>query len=144
MDIMIVAEENDVDARQRIPCHARIANPLRPRPTNRACAFRPDRVGQDVDAIDLDEEGCVIDEGDCDIVALKRLVQGRNALVLDSNRPSAAPFPKHHQDSQDAWRTPTRQSRIDEPLPVEMIGGKSAWTGHLATGSVDTAIAFVF
>src|SRR5262245_21034887 len=121
MVIVVVAEEDDVDQRQRLPCDARITNPLRPRPANRTCPFRPDRVGQDGDDFDSNEEGCMIDEGDCNVVAVKWLGKRWNAFVLDSIWPAAAAFAKHSQDRQDCWRTPPRQGWIDEPLSIEMI-----------------------
>jgi len=121
MVIVIVAEENNVDPRQRLPCHAGITNPLRPRPTDRTRAFRPDRVGEDGDAADLNQEGSVIDEGDCNVIALTWLAKRWNVLVLDSIRPPAAFFTEHLQDGQDRRCPPSRQGWIDEPLPIEMI-----------------------
>src|SRR3546814_7106554 len=55
MVVMIVAEEHDVDLRQIIEPYARRPHPFRPREGEGRGAFRPDRVGQYVEALGLHE-----------------------------------------------------------------------------------------
>ena len=62
--VMVMADENDINRRQMFKLQSGRAMSLRADPTNRAGALRPDRVGQDVDALHLNKHRCMIDEGD--------------------------------------------------------------------------------
>ena len=62
MVIVIVAEEHDIDAGEILPSHARFAQAPRAGPGHRTCALRPDRIGQDVDAVSLKQHGGMVDQ----------------------------------------------------------------------------------
>ena len=95
MVIVVVAQENDVDLRKVRERHPGLAHAPGTDPAKRACALRPDRVGQDGGAAGLDQKRRMVDEGDGDIIRFEHLVQPGHALVLDPSRPLAAPLARH-------------------------------------------------
>ena len=62
--VVVMADERDVDRRKLLPCQTRGVDALRSREGDRARALRPDRIGQDVQPVHLDEDGRVVDERD--------------------------------------------------------------------------------
>ena len=64
MVVMIVADDDEVDARQILEADAGGAHPANADEGERRGIVRPDRVGQDVDAVDLHQHGRVADPGD--------------------------------------------------------------------------------
>src|ERR1043166_4552345 len=69
---MIMADENQVDARQLMERQARRAHAFRPRPGDGAGALGIDRVGQQIDTSELQQERGMIDERGGDITGDKR------------------------------------------------------------------------
>ena len=69
MVIVIVADQNEVDARQIVKCDAGGGDTLRPEP-QRAGAIGIDRVGQNVEAVGLDEDTGMADPGDDHAITL--------------------------------------------------------------------------
>ena len=65
---VIVAEEDDINRRQFLPPDAGRATAARADPLKRAGAFGPDRVGEDVGAALLKQDGGVVDERDSEFV----------------------------------------------------------------------------
>ena len=69
MVVMIVADEDEVDPRQVLEADAGRAHPARADEGERRGALRPDRIGEDVEALGLDEHGGMADPGDQHLVA---------------------------------------------------------------------------
>jgi hypothetical protein len=60
--VVIVAQQNDVDARKILPLNAWRSAAARTHPQQRACPFRPDRIRQDVDVFLLEQDGGMVDQ----------------------------------------------------------------------------------
>lgn len=69
MVIMIVADQNEINGRQGIEGNARRAHALWSSHLERACAVRPDRVGQDIHAGCLDEDADMANHRELNAVA---------------------------------------------------------------------------
>src|SRR5580658_4656625 len=77
--IMIVTDEHGVDAGQMLPGYSRFSKAARTYPGERAGAFGPDRVRQDVGARLLQEHGRVVHQSDAQSAALD--TAGRYGLL---------------------------------------------------------------
>lgn len=61
--IMVVGDQHDVNRRQLLKANARVLTPPGAGPGDRAAPFGPDGVGQDVEAVHLDQKRRVADRG---------------------------------------------------------------------------------
>ena len=82
--VVIVADHDEIDRRQVLEADPRRSMPLRPDPGDGANTLRPDGVGEDVQAVHLDQHRRVIDEGDAEVAAgdTCRRDVGRDLLPL--------------------------------------------------------------
>ena len=78
MVVMIVADEDEVDPRQILEAHAGRAHPARADEGEGRGALRPDRVGEDVEPLGLDQHGGVADPGDPHLAARRRGAAARS------------------------------------------------------------------
>ena len=90
MVIVIVADEHSIDMRQIRETHAG-------RPVAAAAEIRsgagdvaPDRIGEQVQAVDLDQHGRVIDEGDAQLTVADVVGRRRRGRHVDPFRPPDA------------------------------------------------------
>src|SRR5688500_19849294 len=70
MVVMIVADEDEVDPGQVLAADPRCPHPLWADEGERRGALGPDRVGEDVDALRLNEDRGVADPGDEHLLAV--------------------------------------------------------------------------
>ena len=121
MVVMIVADQDHVDGRKIFESYARVSLPARTCPGNRAGAFRPDRIGQDVATGMLEQNGGMVHKRDARIAGFHS--RGRRSWLDVRNEArrrlrTAGPLPsKHVQKPQglgSAW--------IVEVLSVEVLG----------------------
>jgi len=66
MVVVVVAEKDGVDTREIVERNAGVAAAARADGGERAHAFGPDGIGEDVEFALLEEEGGVVDKGDVD------------------------------------------------------------------------------
>src|SRR4051794_3455408 len=119
MVVVIVADEHDVDRRQIAETDARRAMPLRPDVRRRRAALRPDRIGEDVEVVCLQQRRRVIDEGHAHpsvADALRRLLARR---LVDPVAPVAM-LAMEHPWGQRAAPMLARLG-VEEALSVEVI-----------------------
>ena len=74
---MVVADDDRVNGRQVLEGDAGSVEARGADPAEGAGALGPDGVGEDVQALGLDQEGGVVDEGDAEFLALDALGRGR-------------------------------------------------------------------
>ena len=120
---MIVSEKDEADIRELIKGDARLTYTGRTKPTERADASRPDWVREDIQAGDLEQECCVIHEGDSDVIWGKFLVQLGDSGVDDGFRPLAPFFAEQFEYTGDRGDKSLRESWIAITFPIEVIGG---------------------
>ena len=85
--VVVVADEDRVDGRQVVEGDARRGVSRRPGKRQRAGALRPDRVEEDIEAIDLDEKTRMTHERD----VATTFFQPRRRMVRDGGRQCARP-----------------------------------------------------
>ena len=91
-----MADERDVDRRKLLPCQTRGVDALRSREGDGARALRPDRIGQDVQPVHLDEDGRVVDERDAHRAApdaVRGIGRRRDLRPLSPRTRLAGPHP---------------------------------------------------
>ena len=129
--IMIVADQDDIDRRQVLPGYPRGMDPPRPKPGKGAGPLRPDRVGEDIEPLGLQQYGGVADPGDPQIPAEDpgwRLIGCRQGLGIRPVPPLAgqAPFEKA------AKTLIHRLAGVGETPAVEMLGDRDPRCGTAA------------
>src|SRR5579859_8199719 len=95
MIVMIVADENQIDRRKILEADAWRAMTLRSEKPDRRCALGPDRIGEDVDAIELDQRRRVIDERDAQLAARDALRRRLAKRCVGPRAPLAAIAREH-------------------------------------------------
>ncbi len=116
---MIVADEDDIDLRQILEPHARRTHPLRAGEGEGRGAVRPDRVGEDVDALRLHQHGGMADPGDPQLLAFD--AARRHSLPnRDALRPSRPLGTEHPVDVALRIGAILREARVEEALSVIM------------------------
>ncbi len=120
MIVMVVADQNQIDRRKVLESNARWAMPSRSGKWEWRDALRPDRIGQDVDSIELQQCGRVIDEGDTQAA----LIDARRRWRAEQRVGSAAPLARLPVEHPLQERTPALPAAlvVVESLAVEMIG----------------------
>src|SRR5580704_19713048 len=120
MIVMIVAEQDDVDARKILPLHAGRTPALRADPLQWARALRPDRISQNVHVAELKQDRRMIDEGDSQFAVGNTGGRFRRLDVIDeARRPFGPAGELPAQDVEEASHL--RSIWIEESLPVEMF-----------------------
>ena len=122
MVVVIVGDDHEVYRRQSLEGDARFDHAFRPGEGKGAGAFRPDGIGEDVEAGDLDQQAGMADHGDAQAVAADAF--GRRCRLrraFDPLRPAGAlaigpPFP------EIAEIAGFHAFRVEEADAVEMIG----------------------
>ena len=114
--VVIVAQQNQIDRRQIFQAHSGRTMAPRSRPGNRAGPLRPDRVGENVDSIQLQQEGGVIDKGDA---------QTLRALGGGGTRPSSRSTAATDRAGAKAASAPgtitvAARNQITKPFTVKM------------------------
>ena len=87
MVVMVVADEDDINGRQLLKRDARTAHAAWSAPLHRTRSLRPDRIGQHVDAAELQKERRVIDECERDLVGGQARRRWRMWRIVDPFRP---------------------------------------------------------
>jgi hypothetical protein len=121
-----VADEDDVDGRQVLEAHAGGAVAARADPGEGAGPLGPDRIGEHVEPVLLEEHRRVVDVGDAHVAhPFGRPWAGRAGALLPA-RWVAGPLP-----AQEGAEAGVRHlAQVMEPLAVEVIGGGAAPGSH--------------
>ena len=129
MIVVVVALEHEIDFRKVVKRNAGRAMALGAGERNGAGALRPDGIAENVDAIHLDQERGVADEGDADgsvgdAVGRDGAGGGVNPFAPRAGLAVGEPF------EQAAGTQRTAVGRIEEMFAVEMVGGRAAVEFH--------------
>src|SRR5712664_4144756 len=120
MIVMIVAQQNRIDWREVLKAQAGRTVPPRTQPSNRAGAFRPDWIGEDIPSVHLDEHRGVINEGDAQatLADLKRRRRSRRSV---GPRTPWTRFSMEHP-AHDVPKSSFRDGiQVVEPPSIKMI-----------------------
>ena len=120
--VVIVAQQHEIDMREILESQAGSAVPARAREPDGACALAPDRVGQHIHLVHLDEYGAVVHV--CDAQVANDALGRRTGRRIEPLRPGcgigrAAPS---NQIPQSAF---LKATRIVKPLAVEMVRARA-------------------
>ena len=116
--VVIVAEQDHRDRRQRVEANRRASNTPRPQQAAGTCAFCIHRIRQDVARGRLNEKRRVTDECHDDLPGACRGYFDHR--LLDACRPRSAPHGNQHL-RHGGERLQRRSCGIEEPPAVEMI-----------------------
>jgi hypothetical protein len=126
---VVVAEQHHVDGRQVAEAEAGRPQPLGSGEGERADAFAPHRVGEDVEALGLDEESGVVDERDAQFVAkypFGRRRSGRGRLPHRPRTPVPAQHPPEHRGKAPGLGA----AHVAEPAAVEVVAAGTGVPGR--------------
>lgn len=118
--VVIVRDQHQVDRRQRLKRQARVAHAPRADVPQRTDALGVHRVGEDIEAGQLDQKGNVIDERERELPRSKARRQGGPDPILDAPRPG--PGPRGNGPAQQVQPTASGAGvRIEKMPAVEMV-----------------------
>ena len=139
MIVVIVAEQDDIDAREILPSHAGRTVSPRADPLQRARARRPDRIGKNVHVAELKHDRRVVDHRDSQFAIANRGVWFALLDVVDETRRLRGPASElPAQESEEAAHL--RSTRIEESFPVEMFRKYVCFHPKLHSGLFDQLI----
>ena len=121
---MVVTDEHDVDRRQIAKPQTGRPMPPRPEERHRRATLRPDRIGQDVEVLGLQQQRRVIHPRHAHPPTTDARHRRRPRLALDPPRPEPR-LPLELPFQKRPLRLPRRIS-IPEPLPIKMIRHRPA------------------
>ena len=129
MIVVVVALEDEIDFRKVVERNAGGAMALGAGEGNGAGALGPDGIAENIDAVHLEEDGGVADEGGADGAAGDAVGWDGAGGGIDPFAPGAGlamcePF----QKAAGAERTAV--GRVEEMFAVEMVGGRAAVEFH--------------
>lgn len=126
--VVIVRYQHHIDRRQVLETDTGSIDAFWASKTERAGAFRPDRIGENVQPRRLNEKGSVADEGNAQILPTTRSLGFARGKGLDSlpARGFLAVEPPFHQIEKTAWR---RTAGIEETHTIEMVGRRTGIIG---------------
>src|SRR5207248_2652918 len=128
MIVVIVADEREIDRWQVFEAKARRAVAAGTGEADRRGALGPDRIGEDVDPVELQERGRMIDERDAKLTIADTAGRWRSERHVCPRVPAAA-IARQHPFDEGSLALPSRPG-IVEVLAIEVIGDRPAIAGR--------------